>query len=283
MVKQNLSLILIVLGLWLIATPLTYFFQPPAIWNDLITGILLIGLGIGAFFRPHFVYFYLFFLIGIYLQLAPLFFWYTNELNYLHDSMVGIIVSGLAFLFLNTPSIDKNSVPAGRSHNPSSWTLRAPILILTVACWLLARYLSAYQLGYITTIWDPFFGDGTVKILSSKISQFLPISDAGLGAFAYSLEALLVCQGKNDRWRSCPWAVLSFGFIALPVGIISILLIILQPLAMGTWCLICLSIAFLMLLIVFLSLGEVIATLQLLKQKIAQKKSLWKFLIHGDC
>lgn len=279
---RTLSLILVTLGLWLIATAMTYHFHHCAFYNDLICGILLILLGIKASLLLSSLYFIPFFMTGCWLHLAPLCFWYPSGMEYLNDSLVGTLVCALSFLFLSQkPPTTEVAIPKGWSHNPSAWSHRIPVIFLALACWFLARYLTAYQLGYISTVWDPLFKDGTMKVLTSKVSKAFPLPDAGLGAFAYFLEALFAWQGGLDRWKTAPWIVLSFGVLALPVGITSIVLIVLQPLVVGAWCFICLVIAFLMLTIVFLSIGEVLATLQCMKAAHAQKKSLWRFLVFG--
>ena len=36
---------------------------------------------------------------------------------------------------------------------------------------LISRYLAAYQRGYISTVWDPFFGEGTGRVLTSTLAH----------------------------------------------------------------------------------------------------------------
>lgn len=279
--KKELSLIIVVIGIWLIATSISYNFQGAAFYTDMYSGILLIGLGFLSSLKPSSFYFIPFFLLGAWLHISPLVFWYSTNTTYLNDTLIGSIVAILAFLFLQKKSTSQNIIPEGWSHNPSSWAHRIPVIFLAMTCWFLARYLTTYQLGYISTAWDPFFGDGTAKVLTSKVSKAFPLPDAGLGAFAYFLEALLAWQGSIDRWKSMPWVVLSFGILALPVGITSIILILLQPLVVGHWCFICILIAFLMALIVLFSIKEVIATLKCMKKEYKEKHSIWRFIIFG--
>src|SRR3546814_6202012 len=47
--------------------------------------------------------------------------------------------------------------PPGWSYNPSAWTQRLPIIFLALIGLLVARYLTAYQLGQISGVWEPFF------------------------------------------------------------------------------------------------------------------------------
>ena len=95
---------------------------------------------------------------------------------------------------------------------------RAPILALALFSFFLARYMTAFQLGHITSAWDPIFGDGTVLVLGSDLSKSFPISDAGLGAFTYLVELLSGFMGDPRRWRTMPWMVALFGFMVIPLG-----------------------------------------------------------------
>lgn len=68
---------------------------------------------------------------------------------------------------------------------------------------------TAYQLGFIPSVWDPFFGESIAAVLTSHVSKSFPISDAGLGAFAYTFEMLMGWMGMTTRWRTMPWMVTS--------------------------------------------------------------------------
>ena len=187
-------------------------------------------------------------------------------MGYLNDTLVGVLILFFTFI-LRTPRGHKGiDIPKGWSYNPSTFVQRLPVIILTGLCWFLARYLAAYQLGFIDTMWDPFFGSGTIQVITSDISKALPVPDAGLGALAYTLEFLLGCHGGSARWRTDPWLVLSFGLLVVPVGLISIFLIMLQPLVVHAWCTICLITALAMLLMIMFTIDEVAASLQLLNE-----------------
>src|SRR2546428_3127590 len=69
-------------------------------------------------------------------------------------------------------------IPPGWTYNPSTWPQRAPMIALAFVGWLLSRYLAAYQLGYIDQVWEPWFADGTVRVLTSEVSKKWPISYA---------------------------------------------------------------------------------------------------------
>jgi hypothetical protein len=141
--------------------------------------------------------------------------------------------------------------------------------------------MAAFQLGYIDHIWDPFFTDGTLKVITSQISKNFPVSDAGLGALCYTLESLLGWQGNSRRWAEMPWLVFAFGFLVIPVGIVSITLIILQPVVVGAWCSWCLATAAFMLIMIVLTAGELAAVLQYLNSARKRGDSLWKVFWKG--
>jgi hypothetical protein len=109
----------------------------------------------------------------------------------------------------------------------------------------------------ITSRSPTFFGLGTVRVLTSDVSRAFPIPDAGLGAVAYMIEFLMGFMGDKVRWRTMPWMVTFFGILVVPLGVVSITLIVLQPLAVGAWCTPCLIAAAAMLVMIALTLDEV--------------------------
>lgn len=262
------------LGLWLLVSPATFgFHSQPLNYSNYLCGIILILLGETCRRKSEHHWIWAIVLIGIWLQFAPLVFWAPEAGAYLNDTFVGAWLITLAITIHPLPgqqSGENSTIPPGWSYNPSSWTQRVPIAFLAFVCWILARYLSAYQLGYIDTVWDPFFSPGTKSVLESDVSKAFPVSDAGLGALAYTIEFFSACQGGQNRWRTSPWLVLIFGILVIPVSFVSVLLIILQPLAVGTWCAICLATAICMLIAIPLAIGEVAATIQYLR--LASKK-----------
>ncbi|MDP8931073.1 MAG: vitamin K epoxide reductase family protein, partial [Actinomycetota bacterium] len=139
-----------------------------------------------------------------------------------------------------------------------------------------------YQLGYIDYAVDPFFGEDTVRILDSDVSRAWPISDAGLGVFAYSLEALMGYMGGTSRWRTMPWMVTFFGILVVPLGAVSIFLVIMQPVAVGAWSTIALITAAAMLVMIPLTLDEVVAMGQFVLRRRREGRSLWRTFIYGD-
>jgi hypothetical protein len=145
----------------------------------------------------------------------------------------------------------------------------------------LSRYLAAYEMGYIHAAWDPVFGVGTVKVLTSTVSRSMPASEAGLAALAYTLEVLSGFMGDARRWRTMPWMVLIFYVLVVPLAIVHVVLVILQPVLVGYWCAVCLAAAFTMLLMIPLAVEEVIAMFQFLKRAGPEGQPLWSAFWRG--
>ncbi|HEY4688322.1 MAG TPA: vitamin K epoxide reductase family protein [Anaerolineae bacterium] len=275
---------LLVLGLWLIVSPFSFGYRSvPLIWSDMISGILVIALAVIAFRTGRAWAAWANTFVGLWLAFAPLAFWAPDAAAYANDTLVGMLVIVFAVLIPMVMTMPGPEVPLGWSYNPSTWLQRAPILALALLSFFLARYMAAFQLGHISWVWDPIFGNGTVQVLTSTVSKSFPISDAGLGAFTYLVELLSGFMGDPRRWRTMPWMVALFGFMVVPLGIVSVGLIMLQPVMVGAWCTACLLSALFMLLMVALSLDEVIAMLQFLRQTRRAGKSVWRtFWLGGD-
>ena len=274
------------LGLWLISSPFSFGYTRSALlWSDLVSGALLTFFSVLAFWpRWDFAGRWTVALVGIWLQIAPLVFWSPDVAAYLNDTLVGALAITLSILVPMMPGMAHHmemmkpgpEIAPGWSYNPSTWHQRTPMIVLGFLGWLISRYLAAFQLGYIETVWDPFFGDGTRRVLTSEVSRMFPISDAGLGALAYTVEFLMAWMGGRTRWRSMPWMVTFFFIVVVPLGLTHIILVILQPVAVGAWCTLCLAAAFLMLIMIPFTVDEVIATGQFLVAARRDGKSLWR-------
>jgi hypothetical protein len=160
--------------------------------------------------------------------------------------------------------MDNHAIPPGWTYSPSSWLQRLPIIALALFGFLIARYLAAFQLGHVNAAWDPIFHgalarNGTEHIITSDVSQVWPVADAGLGATVFMLEALMGAMGAATRWRTMPWLVAVFFVLVVPLGGISILFTLVQPVIIGTYCTLCLILAFATLVMIPLALDEVIA------------------------
>jgi len=147
------------------------------------------------------------------------------------------------------------------SHNPSSWRQRAPIAGLAAVATLIAAYMSLFQLGLIDRVWDPVFGNGSENVLASDVSHamrtWMLIPDALLGAIAYLSEVIFSLAGSSRRWQYRPWMVILFGIDVIPLGIVSAVLVVLQGLAVGSWCFLCLVTAVISLTLVVMAYDEV--------------------------
>lgn len=282
----------ILLGLWLVSSPFTFGYTSAAMrWSDVASGVLLaVFAGLALWPRFDFIGRWSVALVGVWLQIAPLVFWAPTAAAYVNDTLVGALAITLSILVPMMPGMAHHmammqpgpEVPPGWTYNPSSWHQRAPMIALAFVGWLISRYLASFQLGYSQTVWEPFFGDGTVKVLTSDVSRMMPISDAGMGALAYTLEMLMAWMGGRERWRSMPWMVTFFFILVVPLGITHVLLVILQPVVVGYWCTLCLAAALLMLLMIPFAVDEVVAMGQFLAQSRREGKPLWRTFWVGD-
>jgi nucleoside-diphosphate-sugar epimerase len=283
------------LGVWLAASPPMLGLQSTFMAaSDVVAGLLLVVFAaLSLSWRLPWAR-WVCALIGLWLLCAPLLAWAPAAAGYLNDTLVGMLVIGFAVLAPPEPGVSPVAMtsgpelPPGWSFNPSSWTQRLPIIALALVGLLISRYLAAYQLGHIDSVWDPFFAggpdpkNGTEEIITSSVSQAWPVPDAGLGAMTYALEILTGIVGTRHRWRSMPWLVLLFGLMIVPLGAVSIFFIIIQPVWIGTWCTLCLIAAAAMLVQIPYSLDEIVATLQFLLRRRRAGKSLLVVLMRGD-
>lgn len=170
---------------------------------------------------------------------------------------------------------EEANIPRGWEYNPSTWSQRLPIVGLAVVGFGIASYLAAYQYQWVPTVWEPFFGDGSRKVLTSRLSHALPISDGALGAIGYLMDAVTGAIGGKDRWKTMPWIVIVFGLFIGPLGAVSIGLVMSQPLVVGEWCTLCLATALISLAMIGPALDEMLASLQHIKQEVEAGRSAW--------
>ena len=170
----------------------------------------------------------------------------------------------------------EDAIPPAWDYNPSSWGQRLPLVIIACIGLVIALYLGSYQLRIIPSVWEPFFGEGSEKILNSGISKILPVPDAILGAFGYLLDAVSGIIGKTRRWKTMPWIVVLFGIAIGPLGIVSLFLVVAQPVLIGAWCTLCLLTAVISIVMIGPAMDEVLASLQYLQRVKRNGFSVWK-------
>lgn len=171
--------------------------------------------------------------------------------------------------------------PPGWSYNPSSWSERLWMIGVALLGFALSGYLALYQWGLLDHVWEPFFGKGSETVLHSALSRLLPIPDAALGAVAYALDAITGAIGGPQRWRSMPWMVVLFGLAVGPLGLVSVLLVIAQPVVVHAWCTLCLVSALISVILIGPAMDEVLASLQFLKRVHDKKLSVWRIFWRG--
>lgn len=311
----------IALGLWLAASPLAYDAMstanvseavravtldrglPSVEWragvlaaSDVVSGLLIALFGALSFSRrTAFVGQWGATAVGLWLLFAPIIFWSPSGAQYLNDTVVGALVIAFSVLVPMMPGMsmagmmDPKVIPPGWTYCPSTWAQRLPMAFLALIGLLIARMLTAYQLGHVDSAWEPFFaGDpadprnGTEEIITSDVSKAWPIPDAGLGAVAYVLEILMAVMGTRDRWRTMPWMVTFFGILVIPLGVVSIYFIIIQPIEIGTWSTPALIAALAMLLMIPFAVDEVIAMGQFVLWARRSGKPLIRTFLQGD-
>jgi uncharacterized membrane protein len=176
------------------------------------------------------------------------------------------------------PRATDPDAPPGWDYNPASWPQRLPIIGLALVGFGIAMYLALYQWRVVTWVWDPFFGKGSETILDSKVSKILPhpFTDAFLGALGYLADAVTGAIGGRRRWRTMPWIVILFGLLVGPLGAVSILLVILQPVMFSAWCTLCLTTAAISVLMIGPAMDEFLASLQHVVRAKRAGRSVWQ-------
>ena len=178
---------------------------------------------------------------------------------------------------------DLNAHVPPYNHNPSAWSQRIPICLIAFVAAAISTHLSMYQWGLIESSWDPVFGEGSNRVLKSDTAQsmygILGIHDAALGVIAYLGDAILGFAGSTRRWQYRPWLVVLFGIDVIPLGIVSVILVLCQAFIVGDWCFLCLITAVMSLILVYWAWDEVRASLTYLKLVWTQnhdKRLLWR-------
>jgi nucleoside-diphosphate-sugar epimerase len=284
------------LGLWLITSPAILGYESAAMgWSDGVSGVLITLLAFLTLDWRFSLVRWAVAAIGVWVMFAPLVFWAPTAAAYLNGTLVGALVFGFAGAARPAPGIDPvaattgPTVPKGWDYTPSSWFQRIPIIVLAVVGFFVSRHLAAYQLGHIEGVWEPFFAgsatdpqNGTEEIITSSVSEAWPVSDAGVGGLTYMLEILVGLVGSARRWRTMPWLVILFGIMIVPLGIVSITFIIIQPVVIGTWATLTLIAAAAMLIQIPYSIDELVATGQFLTRRVKAGRPFLRVFLMGD-
>jgi nucleoside-diphosphate-sugar epimerase/uncharacterized membrane protein len=261
-------------------------------WSDVASGLLIVLFAALSLSRRFSWAQWANAAVGVWLLFAPLFFWSPSAAVYINETLVGALVIAFAILVPMMPGMshesmmDESDLPVGWSYSPSTYEQRLPIIALGFVGLLISRVLTAYQLGHIEGVWEPFFAgqggrNGTEFIITSDVSKAWPIPDAGLGAVSYLFEVLMGVMGGRQRWRTMPWMVAAFGIVVVPLGVVSIYFIIIQPIMIGTWCTLCLAAALAMLIMIPFTLDELVAMGQYLVQSHRRGESLLRTFFMG--
>lgn len=234
---------------------------------------------------------------GLAVMLAPLVFDPSPGTSWQQGTLVGLAAMALAVAtppamgISPTARVTGPTIPKGWDYSPSDWFQRLPVIILAIVGLGFSYYLAAYQLEAIDGVWDPFFPapdgrdpalNGTEAIVTSAVSEAWPLPDAGVGAVAYALEIIVGVIGTSRRWRTMPWLVVLFGLLIVPLGVVSIGFIIIQPIVIGTYSTLALVGATAMVLQIPFSLDELVATGQFLVRRHRAGRPWLKVFVTGD-
>ncbi|MBW3543012.1 MAG: vitamin K epoxide reductase [Planctomycetes bacterium] len=196
--------------------------------------------------------------------------------------------------------LSMDAAPHPWHYNPSRWSQRVPICILAGVGFLIAAYMGLYQWKLIGSAWDPFFDgnpqavadeapdigrarNGTETVLDSKVSETMRywflVPDAAFGAIAYLGDLIFGLAGSTRRWQYRPWLVVIFGIDVIPLGVVSVILVVMQGFEVQAWCFLCLTTAAISLILIYMAYDEVWSCLLYLRAVWNETQSariVWK-------
>jgi uncharacterized membrane protein len=114
------------------------------------------------------------------------------------------------------------------------------LLCLALVGLLISLDLAAFQVGVAGPPWEPLFGDGSRRVLTSDLSRLLPIPDAAVGAGAYLVEAVL-SAALVIRPSGLTRAAIALAVVASIGAAIGAVLLAYQVLVVGAACTLCVA------------------------------------------
>lgn len=175
-------------------------------------------------------------------------------------------------------SLDEHHPVRPFSYNPSAWSQRVPVCVLAFGATLIASHLAAFQWGLIDYVWDPVFGKQSAEVIGSEIAKkmdrWVGVPDAALGAIAYLGDAIFGLAGSTRRWYERPWIVILFGIDVIPLGVVSVILVMLQTFVLGEWCFLCLVTAVVSVALIYLAYDEVYSSVVFLAKVWRRSRKL---------
>lgn len=172
--------------------------------------------------------------------------------------------------------------PHGWRRNPSSRPKRRRSIALSGLGFVTAVYLAAVQLGVVSVVRDPLFGEASRTVLASPVSYVFSVPVSVFGSLGFAAVAVTGTLAGPERWRTQPWVAILFGATALAVGAASVSLLVVQSTLVGAWSTPCLVAAALSLAVVGLATDETLASLQYLRQVYDYRGSLWRAFWKGS-
>ena len=233
--------------------------------------------------------------VGVWVLFAPLVFWTTSAAAYAVDTLIGMLVVAFAVMIPPTPGISRRALaadddrPLGWSYSPSSFTQRIPIVALAFVGLFVSRYLGRLSARPHRRPVGPFFGPGGAPadngseavVTSWRFERLSRSRMPGFGAFAYALDILAGAIGDRRRWRTMPWMVLLFGLLIIPLGVVSVSFIIIQPPIIGALCTPVHHPGRGTVMLVPYSIDEVLATCQYLYRANRAGEPFWRTFWRG--
>lgn len=129
------------------------------------------------------------------------------------------------------------------------------LAILAIVGVAVSGYLASFELGWIGGVWDPFFGTGSERVLSSGLARLLPVPDALVGTAAYGLDAVLAALLVAGIGSAVAVSA-TLAVVASAGALVGIGLAISQPLLVGSFCTLCLGSTLISIVLAAGALGE---------------------------